>query len=66
MINEPLSGHPCPLCSRPLRIEYGRTRPSAQLPHPARVWIKGYRCADCEAVRPEQFKEVITGRYGID
>ncbi|WP_231905803.1 hypothetical protein [Streptomyces davaonensis] len=63
MINEPLYGDPCPLCSRLLRIEYSRTRPSAQQDHPARVWITGYRCADCEAARPEQWTEVMRVLY---
>jgi C4-type Zn-finger protein len=66
MNNEPLYRDPCPLCHTPLRIEYGGTRPSAQLPYPARVWITAYRCAGCEAVRYEQFKEVIKDRYDIE
>ncbi|WP_234433092.1 hypothetical protein [Streptomyces sp. NRRL S-1824] len=66
MNHEPVHGDPCPLCHRPLRIEYGCTRPSAQQDHPARVWITAYRCASCETVRFEQFKEAIKNRYGIE
>ncbi|MFF7987025.1 hypothetical protein ACFZDK_49465 [Streptomyces sp. NPDC007901] len=60
---EPLYGAPCPPCRRPLRIEYGRTRPSAQQDHPARVWVTGYRCVSCEAARPEQWAEVMRRLY---
>ncbi|ADI04608.1 hypothetical protein SBI_01487 [Streptomyces bingchenggensis BCW-1] len=53
MNHEPLFGDGlCPLSRRPLRIEYDRTRPSAQQDYPARVWIAGYRCAGCESVAP--------------
>ncbi|MEU1519947.1 hypothetical protein ABZ490_48890 [Streptomyces sp. NPDC005811] len=45
MKHEPFYGAPCLLCRQRLRIEYGRTRPSAQQDHPARVWVTGYRCA---------------------
>ncbi|MDX3763999.1 hypothetical protein ACWDBO_44670 [Streptomyces mirabilis] len=47
-------------------LEYGHTRPSAQLSHPARMWIKAYRCAGCETARLEQFKDVIKDRYGFE
>ncbi|MFF1847127.1 hypothetical protein ACFVW9_36305 [Streptomyces sp. NPDC058217] len=66
MNQEPLYGDPCPLCHTPLRLEYGQTRPSAQLPYPARVWITKYCCASCETVRFERFKEAIKNRYGIE
>ncbi|MEU9158126.1 hypothetical protein AB0D59_48275 [Streptomyces sp. NPDC048417] len=66
MSNGPLYGGPYPLCRRPLRIEYGRTRHSAQLDHPARVWITGYRCASCEATRPEQWTVAMRDRYEDD
>ncbi|MFM9681649.1 hypothetical protein [Streptomyces brasiliscabiei] len=63
MNHEPLYGASCPLCRQPLRIEYGRTRPSAQQNHRARVWIAGYRCASCESVRPQQWAGVMRARY---
>ncbi|AXU16788.1 hypothetical protein [Streptomyces clavuligerus] len=49
----------CPLCHRPLRIEYGRTRPSAQQDHPARTWITGRHCDICKATRPQQFWDLM-------
>lgn len=61
MNRELLYGAPCPLCHRPLQIEYGRSRPSAQEDRPARVWIAGYRCAGCEAVRPREWTEGDAG-----
>ncbi|MGK5696966.1 hypothetical protein ACSNOJ_29455 [Streptomyces sp. URMC 128] len=63
MIDEPLYGAPCPLCSRPLRIEYGRTHPSSQQDYPARIWIAARRCADCETARSQQWAEVMRARY---
>ncbi|MFJ2736089.1 hypothetical protein [Streptomyces sp. NPDC087317] len=63
MINEPLYGDPCPLCSRLLRIEYGRTRHSAQQDHSARTWIAGRRCTGCEAAWPQKWAEVMRARY---
>ncbi|MEU8717905.1 MULTISPECIES: hypothetical protein [unclassified Streptomyces] len=63
MNHVPLYGDPCPLCRRPLRIEYGRARPSAQLDRRARVWVTGYHCAHCEAVRPREWAEVMRERY---
>ena len=63
MINEPLYRDPCPLCRRPLRIEYGHTRRSAQQDHPARTWITRRRCAGCEAAQPQQWAEVMRALY---
>ncbi|MEV0982440.1 hypothetical protein [Streptomyces sp. NPDC049915] len=53
----------CPLCRRPLRIEYGHTRPSAQQNHPARTWITERHCDDCEATQPQQFWDVMRALY---
>ncbi|MGC5009059.1 hypothetical protein [Streptomyces sp. DT203] len=33
MNHERVPGDACPLCRTPLRLEYGRTRPAAQLPY---------------------------------
>ncbi|MDV7222637.1 hypothetical protein [Streptomyces prunicolor] len=59
MKNEPFYGDPCPLCRRPLRIEYGRSRPSAPEDRPARVWIAGYRCNDCETTRAQRWADAM-------
>ncbi|WP_234329939.1 hypothetical protein [Streptomyces viridochromogenes] len=53
----------CPLCRRPLRIEYGHTQRSAQQDHPARNWITGRRCSICEATRPQQFWDAMRALY---
>ncbi|WP_327372348.1 hypothetical protein [Streptomyces sp. NBC_01217] len=63
MINEPLYGDPCPLCSLPLRPEFRRTRPSGQQDHLALVWFDRYRCDGCEAARPQQFWDVMRALY---
>lgn len=63
MLNEMIYTDPCPLCSRPLRPEFRRSRPSAQQNGPARVWFTGYRCDGCEATRPQQWAEAMRARY---
>ncbi|WP_424893248.1 hypothetical protein [Streptomyces sp. XH2] len=65
MSYQPIHKDLCPLCRRPLRIEYGRTRPSGQQGHPARVWITDRRCPGCETVRPQQWADVMRALYEI-
>ncbi|MFJ8162475.1 hypothetical protein ACIRBY_16310 [Streptomyces sp. NPDC096136] len=62
MTDEVIYADSCPLCLRPLRPEFGRSRESG-LDGPARVWFKGYRCDGCEATQPEQFWAAIRDRY---
>ncbi|MEU9376501.1 hypothetical protein AB0D94_22385 [Streptomyces sp. NPDC048255] len=63
MINESLYADLCPLCSCPLRPEFRSTRPSGQQDQPARTWLYRYRCAGCEAARPQQFWDVLRALY---
>ncbi|MFF9221688.1 hypothetical protein [Streptomyces viridosporus] len=53
----------CPLCRRPLQIEYGHTQPSAQQNHPARTWSAERHYDSCEATPPQQFWEVMRALY---
>ncbi|MGA5198298.1 hypothetical protein [Streptomyces exfoliatus] len=42
MTNDLIYADSCPLCSRPLRPEFRRSRPSAQQAGPALVWFDRY------------------------
>ncbi|MFG2394625.1 hypothetical protein ACGFYF_37950 [Streptomyces lavendulae] len=63
MNDEAIYADSCPLCLRPLRPEFGRSRESGQQNGPARVWFAGYRCDGCEATRPQQFWDAMSARY---
>ncbi|MFH8789219.1 hypothetical protein [Streptomyces roseoverticillatus] len=63
MDHEPVHEDLCPLCLRPLRPEYRRTRPSGQQNHPARVRFYWYRCNGCEAARLQQFADMVRALY---
>ncbi|MEU9379399.1 hypothetical protein AB0D94_37375 [Streptomyces sp. NPDC048255] len=63
MTTQVIYADPCPLCSRPLRPQFGRTRESGQHDGPARVWFQRYRCDSCEATRPQQFADVMRALF---